>query len=127
MEKINELIALAQQIDSVMDDSGGTVYSLDISQTNGRCRFLIEPDEFLAQFEHADMVKRHDAEIPVVLETEIEGVVFRAYVHSNEIELLRGQVSDQWLDDTKKTINASEGIYRIEPANKKSPLALACE
>lgn len=127
MEKINELIFLAQHIDSVMDDAGGSVYSLNISRTSGKCRFLIEPQEFLAQFKNGDVKKRDTPQIPIVLETEIEGVAFRAYVHDYEIELLRGYVSEQWLDELKKTINVNEEIYRIGHANKKSPLALACE
>lgn len=129
MEQINELVKLAQQLDAEIDDSG-MVLTLNID-ANGSVRFLVESSYLLEKFDNVDVFKTGDGKFPFKLETEIEGVIFRAHVHIAKSEHLRGYVPDEWLAELVKK---EEGVHKIKickdntPAtHEKSPIAPTCE
>lgn len=111
MENINELVELAQQLDAAMDDDK-SVFSVNIG-TNGRISFLADPKYILRNFENVDVIKRKDKDCPFKLEAEIEGVGFDTYVHLDEVELLRGRIPNEWIDDITKSDMKKQRIREI--------------
>lgn len=129
MEQINELVGLAQQLDSVMDDAG-MVISFSIDSTGG-VRFLVHTPYLLEKFDDVEVIKKRDKQFPFTLEAEIEGVGFRAFVGMDELELLRGKVPDEWIDEVTQEQVAHKIRFDNQnntlPKHEKSPIALPCE
>ena len=112
MENINELVGLAQQLQAVMDDAE-SVISVNISVLNGKISFLADPKYILGNFDNVDVIKRKDKECPFKVEAEIEGVVFETYVNLDEVELLRGRIPNEWIEDITKPDMENQRIRAI--------------
>lgn len=112
MENINELVGLAQQLQAVMDDAE-SVISVNISALNGKISFLADPQYILGNFDNIDVIKRKEKDCPFKLEAEIEGVVFETYVNLDEVELLRGRIANEWIEDITKPDMENQRIRAI--------------
>ena len=112
MGNINELVGLAQQLQAVMDDAE-SVISVNISALNGKISFLADPKYILGNFDNVDVIKRKDKECPFKVEAEIEGVVFETYVNLDEVELLRGRIPNEWIEDITKPDMENQRIRAI--------------
>lgn len=113
MGNINELVELAQQLNTAMLDNK-SVISMDISTTRGESiKFLVGPGYILENFENVDVIKRKGKDIPFKLEAEIEGVVFETYVCLDEVEFLRGHIPNEWIDEVTK-LSSSQHTDRLK-------------
>ena len=112
MENINELVGLAQQLQAVMDDAE-SVISVNISGLNGKISFLADPKYILGNFDNVDVIMRKDKDCPFKVEAEIEGVVFETYVNLDELELLRGRIPNEWIEDITKPDMENQRIRAI--------------
>ena len=100
MEQLNELVELAQQLEAAMDDAK-SIISANIG-SDGRFSFLVEIQYMFRNFDNVDVIKKEDMDYPFRLETEIEGIGFCTHVRLDKVELLRGFIPDEWIEEVKK-------------------------
>lgn len=114
MINVNELVDLAQQLDSVMDDSDRGVISANFYKG---VNFLVRLDYFLAHFNHGDIVERSGTSKEFEVSTEVDGVVFSALVGRDELEKLRGFAPDEWID--RQALRRSKKVLSIKNAQSQ--------
>lgn len=128
MEKLNELIDLAQRLDAAMDDSESNVYQLTINSV-GRVSFLADPRFLLETFESVDIIVTDSIELPFKIETQVDGVIFESWIPQDELDLLKGHIADEQIDEFRNP--KQKKVIKIRPSSsswdEKSPLTLACE
>lgn len=104
MNHLEELIDLTQQLASVLDDMEHGIISTSLDNLNGSVKHFCQPRFFISQFSSFDVLPLKSKEFPLELKTEIDGVIFHAYLRYNELHLIDNNSS-----------------------NKKIPLAPTCE
>ena len=104
MNHLEELIELSQQLSSVLDDMEHGIISTGLDNLNGSVKHFCQPRFFISQFSSFDVLPLKSKEFPLELKTEVDGVIFHAFIRHNELHLIEDN-----------------------PSNKKIPLAQACE
>ena len=117
MEHLQELIELAQQLDSVMDDNK-EVWGLDISAVSGRVKFHTDPKYIIKTFSSFDVNETSQNDHPFRLSTEVEGVLFVSRMHLNEVHLLRGFIPDEILDKYSPSVKPKK-VFKIRDERQK--------
>ncbi|MGE7546076.1 hypothetical protein [Sporosarcina newyorkensis] len=120
MDHLQELIELAQQLDSVMDDNK-EVYGLDIGTSRG-VKFFTDPEYLINTFDSFDASETFQNDYPFRLSTEVEGVVFVSRTHLNEVDLLRGFIPDEMLNKYSPPLKPKKVFkIRAKRQNDTSP------
>lgn len=96
MINVNELVDLAQRLDSVVDDSDSHVLAITFSN-RGEIKCLLSLTGFLANFDSGDVSERQRGGWEI--ETEVEGVNFKALFYRDDLIRLRGFAPDAWIDE----------------------------
>lgn len=121
MDHLDELIDLTQQLVSILDDMEGGVISTHISR--GEVEHLCRLEFFLRNFSTFDVLKRQSDDRPLELKTEIEGVLFHAFVKREDLHLIEDYLPEGWF----RPIPVPVDSIQVDLGQIKNPLALACE
>ncbi|ARK25977.1 hypothetical protein SporoP37_15725 [Sporosarcina sp. P37] len=90
MNLIHEVIDLSQRLNSVMDDAGTGIISITLESMTGQFRCHCTLDFFIGNFSTYDVVDRLCKDpYPFELHTEMEGILFLALVHHNEVQQIK--------------------------------------
>ena len=91
---LNEISALLQQLESILDDSERTVINVNVSSTNTYVQ--LDSITFLIEFMEFDIEVDDSPDYPYELKAEMGGVKFIAVMSAAEVVDLKTTIPEQW-------------------------------
>ena len=91
---LNEISALLQQLESILDDSERTVINVNVSSTNTYVQ--LDSITFLIEFMKFDIEVDDSPDYPYELKAEMGGVKFIAVMSAAEVVDLKTTIPEQW-------------------------------
>lgn len=96
MIHVNELVDLAQRLDSVLDDSEGEILSANFGQYGTEIH--VDLPFFVNKFSHADIANGGSYDYPFQLQIQVEGILFYALVGREQMDVLNHYATNKWLE-----------------------------